>query len=435
MQPDFSIDPEHRNSLWAQTASALNPSPILEDETKADVVVVGAGFTGLRAALHLAESGSNVVVVDALDVGLGASGRNGGQVNPMLPFNTPAQINKLVGPKFFESLTEASLNSADSLFDLIKTHNIDCKPLQNGWLRVDHCSKARKVSQKNAQIWNQLGADMQPVDGDEVKRLSGSNVYQSGVVVPKGGSVQPLSLARGLAKAALAAGAKIYSRSPVSGLKRDGSKWVVTTPTGKITTDWVILATNGYSDSLFPKLERSILPLVPIQIATAPLHESQIGDILPDGNTISDTRRIIMYARKEQDNRMVFGGHGHFDNKKNAPAGFDWLINDAQRIFPQLKNVDWCYRWGGRIAVTEDRLPHFHEPKPGLIAGLGYNGRGVAMSHVMGKALAQRVLGASPDSLPFPTTSIKAVSFRSIQLMGESTAIKIMRFMDKLESS
>jgi len=122
-------------------------------------------------------------------------------------------------------------------------------------------------------------------------------------------------------------------------------------------------------------------------------------------------------------------------DKKNAPAGFDWLINDAQRIFPQLKNVDWCYRWGGRIAVTEDRLPHFHEPKPGLIAGLGYNGRGVAMSHVMGKALAQRVLGANPDSLPFPTTSIKAVSFRSIQLMGESTAIKIMRFMDKLESS
>jgi glycine/D-amino acid oxidase-like deaminating enzyme len=433
MQSDHELYNEHRDSLWFDSAIELEPSPVLEDETNADVVVIGAGYTGLRAALRLAEAGTRVVVLDAFDIGWGASGRNGGQVNPMLPFNTPDRIRKLVGDNYFESLTEASLNSADELFELIETYKIDCQPRQNGWLRVDHCDKARKVSQANAEIWNRLGADMQPVEGDEVQRLSGSAIYRSGVVVPKGGSVQPLSLARGLARAACEAGAEIYSRSPVSALHRKGAKWLVETPRAKVTTDWVILATNGYSDKLFPGLAKSILPLVPIQIATGPLEPRQIAEILPHGHTISDTRRIIMYARREQDDRMVFGGHGHLD-QNNEAAGFDWLVRDAERIFPQLKGVDWCYRWGGKIAVTEDRLPHFHEPKPGLIAGLGYNGRGVAMSHVMGKLLADRALGALPESLPFPTTSIKAMSFRRIQMMGESSAIKLMRFLDKLES-
>ncbi len=433
LESDHALYSEHQNSLWFETASALEPGPVLDSDFDVDAVVIGAGFTGLRAALRLAEAGTRVVVIDAFDVGWGASGRSGGQVNPMLPFNTPDQIRKLVGPGFFESLTQVSLNSADELFELIKTYKIDCQPRQNGWLRVDHCDKARRVSRSNAEIWNRLGADMQAVEGDEVRRLSGSAIYRSGIVVPKGGSVQPLSLARGLARAARDAGAEIYSRSPVSALHRNGAKWLVETARAKVTTDWVILATNGYSDELFSGLAKSILPLVPIQIATAPLKPEQIAEILPHGHTISDTRRIIMYARRERDDRMVFGGHGHLD-KNNQAAGFDWLVHDVTRIFPQLEGVDWRYRWGGKIALTEDRLPHFHEPKPGLIAGLGYNGRGVAMSHVMGKWLAERALGAQPESLPFPTTSIKAMSFRGIQMMGESSAIRWMRLLDKLES-
>lgn len=433
MQPYHETSNEHRDSLWFDTAIELEPSPVLEGETNTDVVVIGAGFTGLRAALSLAEAGSRVMVLDAFDIGWGASGRNGGQVNPMLPFNTPEQIRKLVGPKFFESLTAASLNSADELFELIKTYDIDCQPRQKGWLRVDHCDKARKVSQSNAEKWNRLGADMHTVEDEEVKLLSGSKIYRSGIVAPRGGSVHPLSLARGLASAARNAGAETYSRSPVSSLHRRSDKWIVETPGGKVSSDWVILATNAYSDDLFPRLAKSILPIAPIQIATDPLKLEQIREILPQGHTISDTRRIIMYARRQQDDRMVFGGHGHLD-RNNQPGGFDWLVRDVERIFPQLKGVNWRYRWGGKIAVTDDRLPHFHEPKPGLIAGLGYNGRGVAMSHVMGKLLAERALGASSESLPFPTTSLKSMPFRDIQLMGESTAIAWMRMLDKWES-
>ena len=421
------------DSLWVDTATPLDPNPALEGDISCDVVVVGAGFTGLRAALQLGEAGSSVIVVDAGDVGWGASGRNGGQVNPMLPFNTPDKLMKLVGPQYFERLTETSLNSADALFDLIRKYDIDCQARQNGWLRVDHCEQARKESASNTEIWNRHGANMHLVEGDEVARLSGSKIYQSGVVAPKGGAVQPLSLARGLARAALGSGVTIHGQTPVTGLREAGKGWVVKTATGDVSAEWVVFATNGYTDGLCSGLAESIIPLVSIQIATDPLSPQQIESILPEGHTISDTRRVIMYSRREPDDRFVYGSVGKF-SVDDEFGGFDWLLRDARRVFPQLGEVNWRFRWGGQIAITKDRLPHFHEPRKGLIAGLGYNGRGVAMSHVMGLTLAQRVLGAAPESLPFPSTAIKSMPFRAIQMMGKGSVIQMMRMLDYLES-
>jgi sarcosine oxidase len=421
------------DSLWVNTATPLAANQALEGDSSCDVVIIGAGFTGLRAALHLSEAGSRVIVLDAGDVGWGASGRNGGQVNPMLPFNTPDKLMNLVGPTYFERLTETSLNSADALFDLIRKHDINCQARQNGWLRVDHCAKARKVSASNTEIWNRHGADMHLVEGDEVVRLSGSKIYRSGVVAPKGGAVQPLSLARGLARAALASGVTIHGQTPVTGLRETGKGWVVKTASGNVSAEWVVFATNGYTDELCSGLAESIIPLVSIQIATDPLSPQQIDSILPEGHTISDTRRVIMYSRREPDDRLVYGSVGKFGANEQF-GGFDWLLSDVRRVFPQLGDVNWRFRWGGQLAVTEDRLPHFHEPRKGLIAGLGYNGRGVAMSHVMGLTLAQRVLGAAPESLPFPSAAIKSIPFRAIQMMGKGSVIQMMRMLDYLES-
>lgn len=421
------------NPLWRETATQLDANPTLEDEIQTDVVVVGAGFTGLRAALHLAENNTQVVVLDKFDIGYGASGRTGGQVNPMLPFNSPEQIQKLIGNHFFENLTQASLSSADALFELIESHDINCQARQKGWLRVSHCEKAHKIALHNAEGWIKYGAEFVPVDEAEVQRLSGSQLYKSGIVAPKGGAVHPLSLARGVAREVLKAGASIFENSPVTALNRQDKKWTVTTPQGKVTADWVVLATNGYTDSLYNGLAKSILPLVSVQIATEPLEDKHIAEILPEGHTISDTRRSIMYARREPDNRMVFGGHGKLTSN-NEFVGFKAIKEDAIRVFPSLKGVNWGFHWGGKIAVTEDRLPHFHEPKPGLIAGLGYNGRGVAMSHVMGKCLADRILDVPLKQLPFPSTAIKDIPFWGIQMMGTGPVISVMKLLDKWES-
>ena len=420
-------------SLWAATAVDGCVHPKLSEDIDADVTVIGAGFTGLRAALKLVEAGLSVVVLDAGDVGYGASGRTGGQVNPMLPFNTPDQLRKMLGTTYFERLTQTSLQSADELFKVIEDHQIDCQARQNGWLRVLHNGRALQKAKAGVQEWNQFGANMEIIGRDELENRSGTKAYTAGVITPKGGAVQPMSLAIGLANAAKQRGCTIHGSSGVTSLNKADGKWAAKTLHGSVKSDWVIVATNGYSDDLIPKLSKSIIPITPIQIATDPLPESVIGNVLSEGHTISDSRRIIMYSRREPDNRMVYGGHGNIlENGKIR--GVDWLIKDAVRVFPQLRGVKWTYQWGGRIAITEDHLPHLHEPKSGLLVGLGYNGRGVAMSNVMGRVMAERVLGAAPDQLPFPTTPVKKVPMRAIQMGGMGTAIWFMRLLDYLET-
>lgn len=422
------------DSLWMATLGTTEPNPALGEDITADVTVVGAGFTGLRAAHKLAESGTDVVVLDAGDVGFGASGRNGGQVNPILPFNGPEQVRKHIGSAYFERLTEASLGSADSLFDYIRDHQIVCQARQHGWLRVDHCEKAKLTSRKNAEAWNRHGAEIEFVEGEALQALSGSTVYQSGILVPQGGAVQPLALVHGIAQAAKKDGAKIYGKTPATRLVQTNNGWKIETPSGSVTSNWVILATNGYSDNLLQGLKSALIPFVSVQIATPKLAPEVIESILSRGQTLSDTRRVIIYTRREPDDRIVIGSHGNL-KRDGSLTGFTWLKKEALRIFPQLEGVEWEYAWGGKLAVTDDRLPHFYEPAKGLIAGMGYNGRGVAMSNIMGTVLADRVLGAAPDSLPFPVSPIKKIPFREVQMLGKSTAVWWMQLLDRMESS
>lgn len=420
------------NSLWAETAAIDYHGSDLTESLSCDVVVVGAGFTGLRAALVMAEAGTDVVVVDAGDVGYGASGRNGGQVNPMLPVPHPDDLLRAVGPVHAERMTEMSLGSADELFALIEKHQIRCDARQLGWIRTDHCAAARDRSRAAARAWNAVGADFTFVDGDDVARLTGSPAYRSGMIAAKGGAVQPLSLVRGLARAAENAGARIFRHAPASDFTRQGNRWTLRVGDKTIRAEWVVMATNGYTDGAHAKLRRSILPLSPIQIASEPLSEAQIGPVLAKGHTIADTQRQIMYARREPDNRMVYGSIG-YRRPFGDIGGFHWLLADVKRIFPSLAGARWTYRWGGQIALTTDRLPHLHEPAPNFVAGLGYNGRGVAMAHVMGRILAERVLGTAAADLPIPATPIGTMPFRATQVFGAAIAIPWMRLRDRME--
>jgi sarcosine oxidase len=226
-------------------------------------------------------------------------------------------------------------------------------------------------------------------------------------------------------------GVQIFGGSPVDKVGKHGGKWRVDTPAGSVTSDWVIVATNGYTERLVPGLKQSIIPMNPIQIATEPLPDDVYDSILPGGETISDSRRVIMYARREPENRIVYGGLGRLRN--GALVGYDWLQRDAVRVFPQLAGFKWTNKWGGRIALTADHLPHIHEPQENLLVGLGYNGRGVAMSFVVGRAIAEHILGQQESDLPLPLSKIKPFPMRSAKLFGMETAISFMRLMDRLE--
>ncbi|EBA03725.1 FAD dependent oxidoreductase [Rhodobacterales bacterium HTCC2150] len=421
------------NVYWRDTSGRAPTSSLVNEGFACDVAIVGGGFTGLRAAIELAEAGVDVAVYEGGELGEGASGRSGGQVNPMLTIGKPVDVMRAIGRGYFERLAETALNSADELFGTLKKYDIKCHQRQKGWVRANHSAVAGKEARLNAKAWNRFGAGLEVLgSGADVAEMTGAQGYHSAVHCLSGGAIHPLRLVYGLADVAMAKGAKIFTKAKVSSLESRNDQSTLTVNGHKIRAKFVVLATNAYADNLLTGLKRSFLPLTPIQMATGKLTEQQIKGILPRNHTISDTRRLIMYARREPNNRIVFGGMG-YRTPWGTVGGFQWMQQDVARIFPSLKLANWQFKWGGRIAVTDDRLPHLHEAGNGVIAGLGYNGRGVAMSMVMGRVLAQRVLGAKPLDLPFPITMVKPITFQRTQMLGSAVAMGWMPFKDMQE--
>lgn len=420
-------------SLWATTAISLAAQLELEGGHQFDVAIVGAGFTGLRAALELALAGVRVVVLEAMEVGYGASGRSGGQVNPILRM-TPDEVNAEIGHRNGERLVAATLASGNDLFNDISRFGIACDPVQKGWLQVAHTAAAMKGLERLQKAWNAAGGEISILNRNECREWSGSTDYVGGLFHPSAGHVQPLSLVRGFARAALQHGVKIFEHSTVTAISRAGNnKWMLRTRRGSVTADKVVIATNAYTGDLWPKLKRTIMPLVSLQAATEPLSAVQRSQVLPRETTIADTRRAIIYARYDRDGRLSIGCMGSYPDNPDALGGFGRLQSGTERIFPTLKGVEWQFKWGGRIAITSNFLPHLHEPAPGLLIGLGFNGRGVAMTSVMGRALGAKVLGTPDGDLPFPVSPIKTIPFQRILATILPVATPLLAVADRLD--
>jgi len=253
-----------------------------------------------------------------------------------------------------------------------------------------------------------------------------------GALIRRGGNIQPLSYARGLASAAQSAGVSIYRGVRVESISGASENWTLKTQSDSVKAKQVVLATNGYTDNLDSALHKSIVPIVSVQVATEPLSESVSEKVLPRNHTFADSRRVIYYGRKDRDNRFVLGGHGFTESFDDHPD-YERIKREAVAIFPALKGINWQFQWGGRVAITEDHLPHLHEPIPGLIMGLGYNGRGVAMSNVMGRVLAQKALGVPAEELDIPTTEISPYPLHRFYKFGLPFAVATMRMKDKFE--
>lgn len=420
-------------SLWAVTAPSLAAQPPLQGDATCDVAIIGAGFTGLRCALGLAEAGTSVRVLDAREVGYGASGRSGGQVNPILR-KTVEAVRAELPPGIGDNLVQATLSSGTALFDDIRRYGIDCDAVEKGWLQVAHSGRMLTKLQALRDSWNAAGGTIRELDASATESWSGARGYVGGLFHATAGHVQPLSLTRGYAKAALERGAVIHEATPVVALDRDpGGGWRLTTPSGRLSADRVVIATNGYTDALWPGLKATIIPFVSIQAATAPLTDEQQAQVLPRGTTFADTRRSIIYGRYDRDGRLCIGCIGSYPDAPAALGAFRRLKSGTERAFPALHGVRWDRKWGGYIAMTTDALPHLHEPAPGLTIGLGYNGRGVAMSAVMGRTLAARILGMPDRDLPFAVTPPTPVPFHRILATALPAAPPLMALADRLD--
>jgi glycine/D-amino acid oxidase-like deaminating enzyme len=420
---------EAKSNLWTHTAAPTSHYPSLQGERRADVAVVGGGFTGLSAALHLAMGGADTVLLESEQPGFGASGRNNGQVIPAYSRHNPDDAVAAFGEERGERLNEMVAASADLVFDLIRKHEIDCDAVQNGWLQPAHrASRMRGVRAKHDQ-WAARGAPVEMYDAAKAAELTGSPIYHGGWLHRSGGHIQPLGYSRGLARAAQAAGAAVHGDSPVQAVDREGGQWRLKAAGGVVRADKVILATNGYTGNLFPNLRQTIVPLRSTHVATTVLGDNVAKTILPGDQGLSDTRQALWAFRKDRFGRIVTTSAPVF----TAGARGRMTASTIRRLnvaFPQIEQPQVEYVWEGIIAMTPERLPRYHELAGGMIAALGYSGRGIALGTAVGRMMAQRALGLPANELPLPPAPLKPLPMHDLVVPLARTMSWYFRWRD-----
>ncbi|HET7715917.1 MAG TPA: FAD-binding oxidoreductase [Bauldia sp.] len=375
--------------------------------TAADVVVIGAGYTGLCAALELARAGRETVVVDAEAAGWGCSTRNGGQVSAGIKPGYDALKMRLGESRAVEILKEGRRSLA-WLGEFISREAIDCDFRVSGRFHAAHSPAAyAKLAATLDRRPDDLEADAVMVPRDRQREELGTDAYFGGVVQTRNAGLDPARYHRGLMDRALAAGVVIVSHCRSNAIAREGRRLVVATTRGTVTTGKVVVATNGYTGPLIPWLRRRIIPIGSYIIATEPIGPELMARLFPTDRVVTDTRKVVYYYRPSPDRtRVLFGGRvsaAETDPRKSAAP----LRAEMGRLFPEVASVRVSRSWMGFVAYTFDTLPHLGA-RDGIHYAMGYCGSGVAMAGYLGTRLAQQLLGKEEgrtafDDVPFPT--------------------------------
>ena len=400
-------DDPRSHGLWEASAPPPPATTALAGEVVADVAVVGGGFTGLSAALHLAEAGAAVALLEGVEIGFGGSGRNVGLVNAgmwVMPDDLPAALGAVHGGRLLELLGDAP----QAVFDLVARHGIACQAERAGTLHCAVGPKGLAEIAERARQWQARGAPVAILDAAETARRVGTGAYAGALLDRRAGTIQPLAYARGLAAAALAAGARIFTGSPVVAAEDEGGNWRIRTAAGAVRAPHVVVATNAYTGgggpAVWPEVRQEIVHLPYFNLATAPLGDNLRGSILPGREGVWDTREILSSFRFDRDGRLVFGSVGALRGTGRA-VHRDWGRRALKRLFPQLGDVAFAHEWYGQIGMTADSLPRFHRLARNTVGFSGYNGRGIAPGTVFGRCLADLVLGRlDDDDLALPVT-------------------------------
>lgn len=394
-------------SLWAAVSPPGAEHPRLEGEVRADVAVIGAGVTGLSAALHLAETGTDVAVIEAAEPGWGASGRNNGQVIPALSKPNPDALVARwgeTGERFVAMLRDC----ADDLFGTLRRLGIDAEAEQAGWMQPAHSPGRVKISEERVRQWSKYGAPVELLSREQVRDMTGSDLWHGGFWNRSGGHVNPLAMTRGLARAVTVARGRIYAQSPVSAFTREGDAWVVESAQGRLTARALILATNAYTGQFASfmgtpanDVRREVVPVLSWQMATAPLSDNIRRSILPGRQAMSDTHGDLYFARWDARNRLITGGAliVPLNGTERMKARIGARLS---RVFPQIGDVTFDYVWNGRIGMTPDWHPRFHRLGPNAVGWTGCNGRALALSMSIGRELARAAMGAPDRELALP---------------------------------
>jgi glycine/D-amino acid oxidase-like deaminating enzyme len=416
--------------VWQPPARPSVPDSPLDQNEEADLAIVGGGILGLSTALGAARMGASVRLLEAGRIGRCASGLNGGQVIPGLKYDPDWLVERFGRAR---GTVEFAASTADAVFDLIRAERLDVPHVRNGWIQAAHTATAMRAAEERDRQWARNGAETMLLDAGAIAALTGARGYLGGWLDRRAGVINPLAYTLELARIAGEAGARLAQDQRVTALARSDGRWQVTTADGaRVSAKNVVVATNAYSDALVPGLARSLVTLHSFQIATAPLDSELSEQILPQGQAVSDSRRIVIYYRRSLDGRFVLGGRGRMSIPR-SPRDWRHLQRAMRRLYPQLGDVAVEMRWFGRVAMTPDHLPHIHEPEKGLLAAVGCQGRGLGLMTAMGARLAHYALAGDERVLPFPITPLRPIPLHEFRQIGVAATIAWYRMLDALE--
>lgn len=376
---------------WYQSTMTERPEyPALDGSKAVDVAIVGGGFTGLQAAYSLATAGLSVVVIEGCRIGDGASGRNGGQMGTGQRWY-PEELEAELGYERSKALFDLAENAKKYVLSFAETHGIDMEFIP-GQINVSHKPGHDKEYQRTAEIAaTRYGyPHLAYMDGKETAERVGSKRFFCGVRDGGTGHIHPLKLTVGLARAASAAGADIHEMTKASSVRQSGGKTLIETPTGTITADKALIATNAYIGNLEPVTAAHVMPIRSFIGATVPL--DKFPSVIPARESIADSRFVVRYWRRTRDGRLLFGGREAYTS--DTPRDISTHIRrQIAEIYPELKDIEITHGWGGSVGITMPRKPFAREVMPGVISIGGYSGHGVMLSNYCGKLYADMVTG------------------------------------------
>jgi glycine/D-amino acid oxidase-like deaminating enzyme len=406
------LDNARSHGLWELTAPPAPETSGLKGSIRVDTAIVGGGYTGLSAALHLAEAGANVALLEAVEIGFGGAGRNVGLVNAGM-WVMPDVLGDVLGGDYGERLLELLGDAPKLVFDLIERHRIECEVERAGTL---HCAVGlkglRELEQRVAQ-WSRRGAPVELLNAADTAAKIGSSAYAGSLWDRRAGTIQPLAYARGLARSAVNAGAKIFTRSAVTSAERVDGKWKLQAAGGHVIADRVIVATDAYATGPWSEVRTEQIHLPYFNFATQPLSDNVRASILPERQGAWDTNEVLSSFRFDRAGRLVFGSCGALRGT-GAAVHRSWARRALKKLFPQIGDVRFEAEWYGLIGMTDDHLPRFHKLAENVFGFSGYNGRGIAPGTTFGRLLALYALGQLDEKdLPLPASTPIKPNFRS----------------------
>jgi gamma-glutamylputrescine oxidase len=384
---------EHPPSYYVATARPFPALPELQGEMQADVAIIGGGYTGLSAALNLAERGYQVVLIEQARIGWGASGRNGGQINTGLR-KGPIELIAGYGRERAKALFDLAEEGRAIIRERVARHRIRCdlkantllvahRPREEGWMRAEVEALQRQFGYTKARF----------IPREELDEHIGTDAFYAGIADWGGGHLHPLNYALGLAQAAMDAGAHLYEHTRATAVEEAQGSVVVSTEKGRIKAAYAVIACDAYLGNLEPRIAAKIMPIANFLIATEPLSEEEAHSLIPNDACVCDSRFVVNYFRLSGDRRMIWGG-GEKYTPAPPPDIAAFVRPNMVRVFPQLADKKIEYAWSGMVGITMSRLPNL-----GRIGNVfyaqGYSGQGVAITGIAGKLIAEALSGTA----------------------------------------